>query len=74
MTRCDNDECPLSRQCTRFLIYPADEDGVERYQPRITSKYDHLLLGAEISSDDLPMIRTECDYFMELPEQPDNFN
>jgi hypothetical protein len=74
MIRCDNDECPLSTQCTRFLIYHTDADGLQRFIPRITSKYDTLLGLAEIDAEHLPMIRTECDYFIELAPAPDNFN
>ena len=63
MTRCDNDECPLSKQCTRFLIYPTDADGLETYKPRIIT-----------SINEVPMIQTTCDYFIELAVQPDNLN
>jgi hypothetical protein len=74
MIRCDNDECPLSRQCTRFLIYPTDADGSETYKPRITFKYDQLGAMAGLTADELSIMRTECDYFIELAEAPDNLN
>jgi hypothetical protein len=74
MIRCDNDECPLSRQCTRFLIYPTDADGVESFKPRTTDRHDWLLNTVGISEADMPMIRTECDYFIELAQVPDNNN
>jgi hypothetical protein len=74
MTRCDNDECPLSKQCTRFLVYPADEDGLQTYKPRITFKNDELLNAAGLTEDELQMMRTECDYFIELAQAPDNYN
>jgi hypothetical protein len=43
MIRCDNDECPLRRDCARHLIYPADEDGLKRYTPKNDKECDFFI-------------------------------
>lgn len=42
MIRCDNDECPLSRECWRFLIAPQDADGVTKHDV-IDGKCDRFI-------------------------------
>jgi hypothetical protein len=43
MIRCDNDECPLSRECFRFLMYPTESDGVDAFKPKSDKECDHFI-------------------------------
>lgn len=43
MQMCSNDECPLSRECYRFLAFPSEWQVYGNFDPKDDGTCDHFI-------------------------------